>query len=274
MFRSILAALALAVLPAALSAQAPSPSPSQSASIHQAAAFYHEGRFDSALARLEALKTQGPWKRRDSLSLYQYLGMASARLGHGDEATGYFSELLGLDSLFQFPRNEDPMVLESFTRAQGQRAAVAAASGSPPSPPGPVPPAPDAVPAPGRDVPGPAAPGIRPGKISIADSGSTGGKPDAHHRNLGLALGALPMGAGWLTHQRVATGVALGLLQAGGIALSMYASGIQTRQAGDRFGTQDDGEVASGQTWQWVQRVSLSTAIGAYLFSLIAATGD
>ena len=40
-----------------------------------------------------------------------------------------------------------------------------------------------------------------------------------------------------------------------------------------RNGTQDS-ELDSVHGWQWVQRVSLSTALGAYLFSLIASSGE
>ena len=36
----------------------------------------------------------------------------------------------------------------------------------------------------------------------------------------------------------------------------------------------DKEELAQIQQWQWVQRVSFSTAVGSYLFSLIASAGD
>ncbi|HKP97012.1 MAG TPA: hypothetical protein VJ385_14775, partial [Fibrobacteria bacterium] len=97
-------ALLVPIAVAVAAATAPAAPAASQASINKAAAFYHQGRFDSALARLESLKIQGPWKRRDSLSLFQYLGMSSARLGREEQAVDYFSGLLGLDSLFQFPR--------------------------------------------------------------------------------------------------------------------------------------------------------------------------
>ncbi|HKP94835.1 MAG TPA: hypothetical protein VJ385_03660, partial [Fibrobacteria bacterium] len=118
----------------------------------------------------------------------------------------------------------------------------------------------------------------------MADSGAPGGAAPAEARSgageaaggrkIGLAMGAVPFGAGWLTDHKVKRGLALGLLQAGGIVLSLYASHMQTAEQNDAFKTRDEGELATVQTWQWVQRVSLSTALGAYLFSLIASAGD
>ena len=83
--------------------------------LKQAAALYHQGLYDSALSVLE---TCGPeaLKRRDSLALFQYSGMAEARLGRDAEAAEDFRALLSLDSLFQFPRNEDFAVLAAFAR--------------------------------------------------------------------------------------------------------------------------------------------------------------
>jgi hypothetical protein len=87
-------------------------------------------------------------------------------------------------------------------------------------------------------------------------------------------MGAIPLGGGWLARREMKHGIALGLLQAAGLGLSLYASGRISASAGDAFGIQNDDELASVRKWQWVQGVSLSTALGAYLFSLIAATGD
>lgn len=272
--------------------------PARGAAVKEAAGFYHQGLFDSCLARLEAIKEEGGLRRRDSLSLFQYLGMASARLGREPEAAGYFGSLLGLDSLFQFPRNEDAAVLKAFSRARAERASQAAilprASPSfgvtnPPS-------ASTARPAPAQDSTAPlptaaasgtagsgpglllasasptlASPGLRiplTGPIPPDDPSARPPQP------IGFAMGAMPFGTGWFARNKVKHGLVLGLLQAGGIALSIYASDKQSREQRDTFQVENREEVSTLQNWQWVQRVSLSTAVGAYLFSLIASTGD
>jgi hypothetical protein len=248
------------------------PAASRGAPVSQAAAFYHQGHFDSALARLEALRDTAGLKRRDSLSLHQYLGMATARLDRAAEAEGHFIDLLGLDSLFQFPRNEDPAVLAAFDRARTERAERSRPRLAPPPEPvaqtfGPafrdtarIPEAPAAAP----------APSPIPFALPVA-SGDAGARTVP---KIGLAMGALPFGTGWFSRRRTGHGLVLGILQAGGIILSIYASDRQTRSERDSFGVQDQDELSSVQGWQWVQRVSLSTALGAYVFSLIASAGD
>lgn len=245
------------------------------AHIHQAASFYHQERFDSALARLESMKAAGPWKRRDSLAYRQYSGMAAARLGRDAEAVAHFSGLLAMDSLFQFPRNEHPLVLENFARAKTARP-------NPPSDPTTPPLAGsngDAVGDASVRSPEPVAP-PREGGFSFLDSGASArtdmNSPSTHARpaRIGLAYGAWPAGAGWLARGRRGHGLALGLLQAGGLGLSLYASHRISREEGDRFAIQDSRELESVERWQLAQRFSLSTALGAYLFSLIASAGD
>jgi hypothetical protein len=252
---------------------------SRGSSINEAALFYHQGRYDSALARLEAMG--GPFKRRDSLSLYQYLGMASARLGRDSQAAGYFTNLLGMDSLFQFPKNEDPQVLQAFAEARDRKAAEARSETTIPSaiPLSATAPHSGAVPAPAASsaLSTPSDPLAMPGASTepapLAPVWSQE-KTAPPRGNIGIALGAVPLGAGWLSRNRIKPGLTLGLLQAGGIGLSLYASHLQTREANDIYRVRDDKERAYIQTWQWVQIVSLSTAVGAYLFSLIAAAGD
>lgn len=68
-------------------------------------------------------------------------------------------------------------------------------------------------------------------------------------------------------------GLALGLLQAGGLLLAAHASGVQSRAQNDPFGLEDH-ERDQVLRWQTVQRLSLGTAAGAYLYSLIASGGD
>jgi hypothetical protein len=254
----------------------------EGASVGQAAAYYHRGLFDTALVRLEALKDQGPWKRRDSLALFQYMGMASARLGRDSQAVACFGALLELDSLFQFPRNEDGQILLAFTRAKELRSAHAPGLPAPlaalaPASPTPPLPAPEnagtaqtiATPI----TPVPDAPGHA-GRISMIDSGAAAGGRPRREPNVGIAMGALPFGAGWMARKKVRHGLVLGLLQAGSLALSVYASEVQSKGENDPFRVEDENERSSLRGWQWVQRVSLSTAVGAYLFSLIASAGD
>lgn len=236
------------------------------ASINKAAAFYHQGRYDSALAHLGAMETQGPWKRRDSLAYFQYSGMASSRLGRDSEAVAHFGGLLSLDSLFQFPRNEDSLVLKDFARAlKAKRAGDAAFHAEAAAM------APLAVPVPAILPDTVATP---PGaEFSFAASGRAPRSPD-HPGKIGLAYGAMPLGTGWFARHRVKHGLALGLLQGGGLALSLYASHRISREEGDFFAIRDEGEKSSVDRWQLVQRASLSAALGAYLFSLFASVGD
>lgn len=262
------------------------------APVSEAASFYHQGRFDSALARLEALQPAGDMKRRDSLSLFQYLGMASARLGRVPEAEGYFTTLLGLDSLFQFPRNEDPAVLAAFASASALRSIPPAPPTvepqGPSGPEGSLAKAPPAAPTPatraipqGRDY-GEAKPLVLAG-MTLTEIGATGvpGETGVTGRRvlsdpprIGLALGAMPFGTGWFVRNKFKHGLVLGILQTGGLVLSVYSSNMRTRIAGDPFRIEDMEERDDADRWQWVQRASLSTAVGAYVYSLIASAGD
>lgn len=254
------------------------------APVSKAASLYHQGRYDSAFTRLDALKSAGDLKHRDSLSLFQYLGMASARLGRVPEAEGYFTTLLGLDSLFQFPRNEDPTVLSAFARARAQLSAPPPAKPDPavspsrstPSSISPIPSIPE------RGEHGDGKPFVLAG-MTLTDpgpNGATGGtglngrQARGNPPRIGLAMGAMPLGTGWLVRNKIKHGLVLGILQAGGLALSVYASNMQTRIAGDPFRIQDMDEQDDANRWQWVQRGSLTTAVGAYIYSLIASAGD
>lgn len=283
--------VALVLLPALAAAPFARPEPS----LKQAAALYHQGLYDSTLTILDACRS-GSLKRRDSLALLQYSGMASARLGRGDEAAAEFRILLGLDSLFQFPRNEDSTILAAFAQAQEEReigdtegpadtggaldaarppardegAAPATVAMAQAGPAGVLPvraaaPARNLVPIPA--YPGPeGAPG---GSGSFPASPGTDRRPQGG--GIGLALGAIPLGAGWLSEGRYKQGLAMAFLQAGGAALSLFASSRISALEGDPYKIQDKSELDAVKGWQWTQRVALSTALGAYLFSLIAS---
>ena len=239
--------------------------------LQRAATLYHQGRYDSALIQLESFRAQAPLKRRDSLSLLQYSGMASARLGLEADAAAHFGGLLGVDSLFQFPRNEDPLVLAAFARARRERETRSAM----PAPPLPSPAPAAATATEAMTTPPPAAPA----RFAFADSGTGQAAPAGpaavpqRSKGIGFALGAVPLGGGWLARREMKHGLALGLLQAAGLGLSLYASDRISAAQGDPEDIEDN-EIGSVRKWQWVQRVSLSTAVGAYLFSMIAATGE
>ena len=233
--------------------------------LKRSALLYHQGRYDSALAALGECRSE-TLKRRDSLALFQYSGMAEARLGRAAAAAKDFRALLALDSLFQFPRNEDSAVLAAFAQAHvpaaGEPSAAASSDtslGAPAAPASAVSAA-HAVPAPAR----PAEPWTNP----LPD------KPYAHDsRGIGLAMGAIPLGGGWLTQGRYTHGWTLAFLQAGGMALSLYASSRLTSIKNDPFGVTDS-ESPRATGWRITQAVSLSTALGAYLFSLFASRKD
>jgi hypothetical protein len=257
--------------------------------LKEAVALYHRGHYDSALAALEAARPAIA-KRRDSLSLFQYSGMASARLGRADLATADFGILLALDSLFQFPRNEDPAILDAFAKAKGPRSGRtgAADAASPEIPPrggdtigaarlayagngsgaglavGANLPAGGLVPIPSYPGSGSPADGASP-----FGPGHTGGEPRGS--GIGLAMGAIPLGGGWLAEGRYGKGLALAVLQIGGTALSLYASSRITAEEKDLYGIQNERELGTVRRWQWTQGVALSTALGSYLYSLIAS---
>jgi len=77
-----------------------------------------------------------------------------------------------------------------------------------------------------------------------------------------------------MARKQVKSGLVLGFLQAGGLFLSIYASELQSNEQNDTYAVRDHQEMTHLKQWQWVQRVSLSMALGAYLFSLIASAGD
>jgi hypothetical protein len=84
-------------------------------------------------------------------------------------------------------------------------------------------------------------------------------------------MGAVPLGGGWLAEGHYKQGLALAFFQIGGAALSLYASSRITAEEKDLYGIQNDRELGNVHKWQWTQGVALSTAVGAYLYSLIAS---
>jgi hypothetical protein len=87
-------------------------------------------------------------------------------------------------------------------------------------------------------------------------------------------MGAVPLGGGWLSEGRYKPGLALAFLQIGGIALSLYASSRITAEEKDLYGIKDERELGIVHKWQWTQGLALSTALGAYLYSLMASRKD
>lgn len=261
--------------------------------LKQAAALYHRGRYDSALTVLDDSRA-GIAKRRDSLSLFQYAGMTLARLGRADEAAADFRVLLELDSLFQFPRNEDAAILEAFAKAQASRkeGSDPVAEGLGQSVAGKDSTLPPRVASAGREqgafmavradpkagewVPVPAYPGANLPSAEPGSHGKYGGTDGGMDHNprrpgIGLAMGALPLGGGWLMEGRYRQGFALAFLQIGGAALSLYASSRISAEKRDLYGIRNDAELGSVHRWQWTQGLALSTALGSYLYSLIAS---
>ncbi len=208
--------------------------------------FYYQNKFDSSFKVLKSFSEKvenagnansaASITSKDSISLFQYMGMASAKLGNDSLAIENFSHLLLLDSLFRFPRNEDPAILNCFHQAQDK----IKAKRDPISPPSAIPAAP----------------------IQI------------NHQKVGFTYGAIPLGLGWAWQDRKKPALALGLLQVGGLVLSLYASEMQSKGQGDANQIHDSAELDRINQWQWTQRLSLTTALGAYLYSIIASMGD
>jgi hypothetical protein len=91
---------------------------------------------------------------------------------------------------------------------------------------------------------------------------------------MNIAYGAIPFGAGWMLKRRAKRGATMGFLQAAGLLFSAYASEMQSREQRDQFGLRNGAEIASAERWQWMQRISLSVAVGTYFFSIFAAAGE
>jgi hypothetical protein len=212
--------------------------------------------------------------------------MASARLGKSDEADADFRALLDLDSLFQFPRNEDSAILAAFAQAQLGRSvpppSAADTVSDRDSPPrlasagtgsgtalavGANVPSDNLVPIPSYSGSDPSESRAPPAAFP-ANAGRTGPP------GIGLAMGAIPLGGGWLYRGRRKQGLTLALLQAGGLAFSLYASSQMSAAESDADGIRGHAELGNELRWQWTQRVTLSIALGAYLFSLIASRGE
>ncbi len=215
--------------------------------------FYYQNKFDSALLVLKSFKLNSDSgfsiSEKDSVSLFQYLGMASAKLGKDSLATENFSHLLLLDSLFRFPRNEDPAILHAFHLAQNKIQTKSQGKNK-----GPL------VPENSLDnvTPG----GLSPAPVTII------------HQKVGFVYGAIPLGLGWALRNRKKPALALGILQVGGLFLSYYASERQNKSQRDANLIHDAEELDRINQWQWTQRLSLTTALGAYLYSIIASLGD
>lgn len=233
------------------------------AALQEAAVHYHQGRFDTARVRLAALLDAPGWRRRDSVVMLQYLGMSEARLGADSAATEHFAALLAADSLFRFARNEDAAVLRTFEAARDRRPASASPIAAEPAL-APV------RPAETRNGGAPSPAGPQSDAVPAGDPLAALAADPPPAAKMSLALGAVPLGGGWMARQRSAHGLTLGFLQAGGILLSLYASERQSGMQYDAHGLQES-ERGSAVGWQWVQGISLSTALGAYLFSLIAS---
>ncbi len=246
--------------------------PQGKSNLNLAVTLYQQGLYDSSLHQLETLARESQSKRRDSICIVQYLGMASAKLGMDSTATVYFSKLLGLDSLFQFPKNEDIRILSNFQKAQEMLVVQQ-----------------DAVPLlEPIEALGPIEPlrTLTPIAPLTSATQSKELSPDSSIRSdvliprtretdkIGLTYGAWPLGAGWIVKKRIRPGLGLGAVQVTGLLLSAYASYMQSREQGDAFGVRDERERVTLEKWQWTQRIALSTALGAYIFSLIASVGD
>ena len=241
------------------------PTDKRDGDLNRAAALYHEAKYDSAYGDLVGLLADGNWKRRDSLVLYQYLGMTCARLGRDSLAAEYFAGLIGVDSLFRFARNEDPVMLDAFQRgklfASGKRGKSPiplsdAASGSRPE----------------AAAAGPAQ--LTPTASLFATPAPTPGDAALHEARMNLAYGAIPFGAGWMARNRMKRGVTVGFIQLAALVVSGYASEMQNREQQDLDGLGSGKQLSAAQNWQWIQRISLSVAVGGYLYSIISSGGE
>lgn len=230
--------------------------PKNKAALNLAVSHYHQGNYSLACTELDSLRNQANATHRDSITLYQYLGMASTQAGLDSNAVQYFSLLIQIDSLFQFPRNEDPRILQNFSRALQIPAASKIGL--------------LATPLPTSNMENqnlnPSLNQTLPKPASIILPSST--------NKIGFTYGAIPLGGGWIMQNKNVKGWTLGLLQVTGLALSIYASEMQSDLQNDFDAIQNNAEKTTLKQWQWTQRISLSTALGTYLYSIFSALGD
>jgi len=215
--------------------------------LNEGVKLYHQGNFEEANDFFNNLKNPIDASHRDSLTLFQYLGMTATQLGSDSLAIDYFSTLIIVDSLFQFPSNEAEGILKNFSAAHVLK-----------QPPEIL----EIDPAPQNQNQTQA----QPLPFTATELSGT--------NKIGFVYGAIPLGGGWLIKEKKITGWTLAALELAGFALSIYASEKQNDFQNDFDAIHDNAEKTSVKNWQWTQRISLSVALGTYLYSILSATGD
>lgn len=250
--------------------------PKNKAALNHAVSQYHQGNYALALSEFDSLKNEANATHRDSITLFQYLGMASTQAGWDSKAVHYFTVLIQIDSLFQFPRNEDARILQNFSLASQTQP-------NPEKPPIAEAPPISGTPLMGETATAPAA-GAAPNPTTLRVLPQTLEPQPAPQQTpnifatntnkIGFAYGAIPLGGGWMMQNKNLKGWTLGLLQVTSIALSIYASEIQSDLQNDSDAIHNNSEKTTLKQWQWTQRISLTTALGTYLYSIFSALGD
>ncbi len=72
----------------------------------------------TALGLLQKAKTEGPYRFKDLVRLYEHLGLAQAYLGHTEDAQASFSVLLALDPRHRLSYGLSPKATRPFEKAR------------------------------------------------------------------------------------------------------------------------------------------------------------
>ncbi len=218
------------------------------ANINAAVNDFYNMNFQKSWDVLDSLKNNASLSKTDSIEIFQYLGMNAAKLGQDSLAVDHFYQLLLLDSLWQFPENEDESILKDFKVAKESYEEEQ-----------------DIKPEPLKLTAAEVA--SHPLKIEISPSKNA-------IKMINLGDGLIPLGLGWVAKKRFKSGIAYGLLEGGGALLSIFASMRQDQIDKDKYGIMNQSELNKSQQWQFTQRLSFSVALGAYLISVLATLGE
>lgn len=222
---------------------------------------YYQEDFVASMEHLDSLAAQEGLSNRDSLALEQYYGMIASRLGDSAKAVMHFTRLLELDSNWQFPMNEDDVILRHFSVAGKQRATTPDSSVSE------LTSAPDTASNEAEPPPAPAAGAVQSPPDLLPAPGFTA--RSANLPRMSFQYGVLPLGTGWYIRGRKGTGLTLGILQGVGLMASFYASSRHSRLVSDGYIPHE--ELEDVNNWQLVQQASLGVVIGSYLISVFSS---
>lgn len=229
----------------------------QGSSLEKSLEFFNNGDILAAKPILDSLSNAEGQSHQDSLLIWQYLGMCNSLIGLDKPALSAFSQLLKMDSTWRLPSNEDRRILRLFEKALKDLHTEKAETIKP-----------------ALNLPRDTVSQRSSARDSLAQalqielpvSSLTEAKKPL--KKMDLSHGLIPLGIGWVIQSHPKTGLAYGMLQLGGLAVSIYASSRQSTIKNDGNGIEYE-EQNDVRRWQLVQQISLSTSVITYLSSVL-----